>query len=260
MKNKIKKLVLIMGLLTTSLLFSQMKVGNNPTVISPSAIMELESTNKGFLPPRIALMGKLDMVTIPNPSDGLIVFNTANANSGVNTVYANNYYYWGNSKWNLMVSDDSLSSANIATVAIYKLGTSIPGFLDGILPGSKRLIPLTLVSNNIKGLIFDGASRFTFTKAGVYEMILVYEGYVPGGSCTLSSYFVDFPGTRIHNNSSHASGGVSSHGGTIQYSSSFTANTIFDVALGRGQAGNCTNGMTLIAKSTYVKITRFGEN
>jgi hypothetical protein len=31
----------------------QQKIGTNPTVISPSAALEVESTTKGFLPPRM---------------------------------------------------------------------------------------------------------------------------------------------------------------------------------------------------------------
>ena len=33
--------------------FSQVKVGENPSNINSSAVLEIESTNKGFLPPRM---------------------------------------------------------------------------------------------------------------------------------------------------------------------------------------------------------------
>ncbi len=56
---------------------AQVKVGNNPTIISPSAALEVESTNKGFLPPRVALTGINDATTIPSPATGLTVYNTS---------------------------------------------------------------------------------------------------------------------------------------------------------------------------------------
>ena len=53
--------------------FSQVKVGENPNTINPSAVLEAESTNKGFLPPR---MTTAQRDAIQNPALGLMVFNT----------------------------------------------------------------------------------------------------------------------------------------------------------------------------------------
>lgn len=56
---------------TTS--FSQVGIGiSNP---DPSAVLHLESSNKGFLPPKISLISNSDGITIPNPANGLVVFN-----------------------------------------------------------------------------------------------------------------------------------------------------------------------------------------
>jgi uncharacterized protein (TIGR02145 family) len=49
------------------------KVGTNPTLIHPSAALEVESTNKGFLPPR---MTNAQMTAIVAPTTGLIVYCT----------------------------------------------------------------------------------------------------------------------------------------------------------------------------------------
>jgi trimeric autotransporter adhesin len=51
--------------------FSQVKIGNNPGVIDPSALLELESTDKGLIIPR---MTSIDRQNIPSPAEGLIVF------------------------------------------------------------------------------------------------------------------------------------------------------------------------------------------
>lgn len=64
-------------LLTTMIysgkLFSQFKIGNNPTVISASSVLEIESTNKGVLLPR---MTGAQMNAIASPVSGMYVYNT----------------------------------------------------------------------------------------------------------------------------------------------------------------------------------------
>lgn len=78
---------------------AQVKVGANPGTINPSAALEIESTNKGFLPPRVALTGTADVATIPSPAAGLMVFNTTAAGSGATGVEANRLYFWDGLQW-----------------------------------------------------------------------------------------------------------------------------------------------------------------
>ena len=52
--------------------FSQVKVGENPNTINPSAVLEAESTSKGFLPPR---MTTAQRDAIQNPASMLIIAN-----------------------------------------------------------------------------------------------------------------------------------------------------------------------------------------
>lgn len=53
--------------------FSQVKVGENPNNINSSAALEIESSTKGFLPPRITTNQR---DAISNPSVGLLIYNT----------------------------------------------------------------------------------------------------------------------------------------------------------------------------------------
>ncbi|TXB61318.1 hypothetical protein [Phaeodactylibacter luteus] len=53
--------------------FAQVKVGDNPTVIDQSALLEMESSTQGFLPPR---MTEAQMNAIVSPAEGLMVFCT----------------------------------------------------------------------------------------------------------------------------------------------------------------------------------------
>ena len=87
----------------TLLASGQVGIGTNSP--SPSAQLEVRSTNKGFLPPSVALQGTNDaQLTNPssprisNPATGLLVYNTATAGSGATAVTPGFYYYDG-SQW-----------------------------------------------------------------------------------------------------------------------------------------------------------------
>lgn len=60
-----------------------------------SAMLHVESKDKGVLLPSIALVSTTDNVTVPSPTDGLIVWN--NGKGGLLDV---GFYYWYESKWN----------------------------------------------------------------------------------------------------------------------------------------------------------------
>ncbi|WP_412464288.1 beta strand repeat-containing protein [Flavobacterium mekongense] len=65
MKKIITSLLLLAGLYATA----QVKVGDNPTTISPGAALEIESTNKGLVIPRVA-----NTAAITSPTNGMLVY------------------------------------------------------------------------------------------------------------------------------------------------------------------------------------------
>jgi hypothetical protein len=60
---------------TTFSLKAQIKIGDNPGSIDPNAVLELESTTKGLLFPR---MTDAQMTTMTAPTAGMVVYNTTN--------------------------------------------------------------------------------------------------------------------------------------------------------------------------------------
>jgi hypothetical protein len=77
-------------------------ITNDPAYTgNTSAILDVKSTSKGFMPPRVALTGKSDVTTIPSPATGLLVYNTNTSSSG--GVFPGFYYYNGNS-WQVFSS------------------------------------------------------------------------------------------------------------------------------------------------------------
>lgn len=106
-------LLITIGIVFLQKANAQLKVGNNSTTLNSSAILEVEATNKGFLPPRVALTGSNDVTTIPSPATGLIVYNTANAGTGDNVVVANSLYLFNGTKWSKMSDQSNTSASNI---------------------------------------------------------------------------------------------------------------------------------------------------
>ena len=67
---------------------TQAQVGIGTTTPAVSAQLEISSTSKGFLIPRVALTGTTDVVTISSPATSLLVYNTT-----VNLYLTPGFYY-----------------------------------------------------------------------------------------------------------------------------------------------------------------------
>ena len=93
-----KQFLLIIGFLFSIQVMSQTGIGT--TTPHASAKLEVASTDKGFLPPRVALTSSNLAGPISSPATGLLIFNTSTAGSIPNQVTPG-YYYWDgvNSKW-----------------------------------------------------------------------------------------------------------------------------------------------------------------
>ena len=76
--------------LNSNLLFSQVSINNNGDPPNGSAMLDVSSTTKGFLPPR---MTQTQRTAISSPSEGLLVFQT-DATSG--------YYFFTGTGWILL--------------------------------------------------------------------------------------------------------------------------------------------------------------
>lgn len=85
----IRKIILI--LFISSGLYAQTGIGT--TTPNASAKLDVSSTNKGFLPPRISLIDAYDQTTIPSPATGLLVYCKGDAG------LAAGYYFWNGNAW-----------------------------------------------------------------------------------------------------------------------------------------------------------------
>lgn len=130
--------------------YSQVKIGDNPTTINGNSILELESTNKGIVLPRVSLTD----ITSPAPLsatllDGTLVFNT---NASVTGGVGIGIYLWKNPQWRFLVTQ----TANTAWLLN---GNSLVG---GEFLGSTNTQPLNFKYNNTAAGTLDGSGNSAF--------------------------------------------------------------------------------------------------
>lgn len=87
------------------------QTGIGTTTPDPSAKLDVTSTNKGFLPPRVTLTSSTDATTIPSPATGLLVYNTGN-NAGLRA----GYYYWNGTDWTTIATPISAETVDYVSV------------------------------------------------------------------------------------------------------------------------------------------------
>ena len=85
------KLLLLM--LVTELSLHAQNIGIGTTNPAASSILEVSSTNKGLLIPRVNLVADNDVTTVPSPALFLFVFNT-----NASLPDGQGLYFWNGSK------------------------------------------------------------------------------------------------------------------------------------------------------------------
>jgi hypothetical protein len=103
----------ILLLFVSTSLFAQTGIGT--TTPHASAKLDVSSTNKGFLPPRITLTSAMDVSTIASPAEGLLVYNLGSVGLQAG------YYYWNNANWATIATATSAGNGVTASdmVKIY---------------------------------------------------------------------------------------------------------------------------------------------
>jgi hypothetical protein len=85
------------------------QTGIGTTTPNASAKLEVYATDKGFLPPRIALTATNSASPVTLPATGLLVYNTATTGTAPTNV-APGYYYWNGSAWVVILGNITSSS------------------------------------------------------------------------------------------------------------------------------------------------------
>ena len=155
---------------------AQLKVGDNPTTISSSAVLDVESANQGVLIPRMTTAEKLNIV---NPVNGLIIYDTS----------LSCFSFFDGSIWNCLSVDKELIAATIFDLDCsntIKNGSLISG---NAANGVNTIIPYT-------GANGGSYSSFSVNSTGVTGLTASYPaGVTTVGSGAITIYITGTPST-----------------------------------------------------------------
>lgn len=141
-------------LLVTTLTYAQVGIGTSN--VNTSARLQVDASNKGFLPPRVSLTGTADVSTISIPATGLLVYNTATAGTSPSNVIPGFYYYDG-VKWQRIINQQP-----VATVSFNQNTPTTGGVVfTPNIPSSTDYIYVSITNNS--HWIYNGAAYVTYT-------------------------------------------------------------------------------------------------
>jgi len=87
---------------------AQVAVNNNGNNPDQSAMMDIQSTDKGLLVPRMVVTDiDSDQTPVESPAEGLMIFNIGNTDD-----IPTGFYYWAGGKWNGVTSGESNFTIN----------------------------------------------------------------------------------------------------------------------------------------------------
>lgn len=93
------KLKYIIILTFGALSFAKSQVGIGTVTPNASAALDVNSTSKGLLLPKVNLLSITDNTTISAPATSLMVYNNQNSGASPDNVLENRVYLWRGSKW-----------------------------------------------------------------------------------------------------------------------------------------------------------------
>jgi len=151
-----KKPIVVFFVLLISGFSSFAQVGIGTTTPNASAKLQVDATDKGFLPPRVSLTATNDVATIPSPATGLLIYNTATAGTSPNNVTPGFYFYDG-SKWQRLISQQPDATVNFDKTTPTTSGvTFTPN-----TPASQDYVYVSTVDNS--QWTYNGSNYVTYT-------------------------------------------------------------------------------------------------
>jgi hypothetical protein len=161
-----KQFLVLAGLLFSMQIFAQTGIGT--TTPNASAKLDVSATDRGFLPPRVALTATNAFSPITGTSSaaaGLLIYNTATAGTAPTNVVPG-YYYWNGTAWiqiapGLIIDTSKTAGFTLATTDNNKV------FLITSATNSTVTVPSSLPVGFSCQLIQGGLGTITVTGSSV---------------------------------------------------------------------------------------------
>ncbi|WP_449398581.1 hypothetical protein [Chryseobacterium wanjuense] len=113
-------------------------IGIGTTAPHPSAILDITSTNKGILAPRIALSSRTDATTIANPAVGLLVYNLGT----IPSFTYKGYVFWNGTEWRSF-DNSSLDVGTVGALTCNSVSLTPNTYASGVPYTGTMSIPYT---------------------------------------------------------------------------------------------------------------------
>jgi len=97
------------------------QVGIGTASPDPSSILELSSSDKALLLPRVSLTSTTDIATVASPVKGLLVYNLSDSGAGTGKVYKDLIYLYDGIVWQALM-DYKLATNTINMPVLYAKG------------------------------------------------------------------------------------------------------------------------------------------
>jgi hypothetical protein len=229
------------SLVLVNLVVSGQNIGINTSGANPdnAAMLDIVSTNKGLLIPRVALSATNSNAPITSPVTSLLVYNTVTASSGATEVIPG-YYYWTGSEW---------TRINNGGAAGWGLtgNSNTNQFINFV--GTTDNINLSFRTNNVTKLVITTKGQLVPTNTGNSVLI----GNNAGNSDDLSSNNNIFIG-----NNANTIGTNNENSIAIGSSSTFNANNSVVVGSSSVNQGANTTSIGYSADSRSENATAIG--
>ncbi|SEW09738.1 hypothetical protein SAMN05421841_1013 [Chryseobacterium wanjuense] len=136
------------------------QVGVGTSNPHPSALLDLDASNKGLLLPRIALLSTTDIATIPNPAKGLMVYAVQNSGTGITAIQKDTLYKFDGTQWKALTTREKFISNEIPRIVAVGRKTTVETCV-GVTNGVFNL-------NQRSSTLITAAGGFTAPQAGYY--------------------------------------------------------------------------------------------
>ncbi|KFF23605.1 hypothetical protein [Chryseobacterium vrystaatense] len=260
MQNKLTLQLVLLFLLFNHFIHAQVGIGTpNP---DPSAMLQVNSKNKGMLLPSVSLASSIDKITIENPAEGLIVWN-----NGLGSVMEPGFYYWSKSKWNMLSTNSGNgngTTGGVSPLAVWNNSATNSGNSGGVNTN------LSLGTNTSDDLVFK-VNSVAVGRLGVNNSIsfgtaanAAQNGIALGNSSSAYQGIAIGTNTSVTANESVALGANTKISGYQSTAVGFNAKVTVNEATAVGNNAEASGFQSLAvgfnAKTTTNDATALGKN
>lgn len=262
-----KTIIVILLLLIVQTSFAQVGIGTT----TPSGALDISSSNSGILIPRVDLDSTTDTTNVVNPAGGALIDGTMVWNTGDGSLTTSGYYFWNNSRWNLVQSDRQ-SSVYFGKLVISSTGNIVvtgvgfePSYVE--FTGINRVQAFNAgatrsANNNSNDIRTAGGmtSGYVFNNGGSIEQQVIADalngssmnniGTYSSTSHCIAAYYTNSNGEPLHDDGTN-SGAVTQQGLVRAALTSFSSDG-FTINVDRfigAATGTRTNALVVIFKA-----------